>query len=403
MLISTLVASTVPMSTAARADDARSCATQTTRAPGEILVPLDDAPGSPLGVSIHVGETICLTGAITHGRLEPRLVDSDGVEPALVEVSLEASGPITILTVRSSSDRAMRVLPAVITGPANIALPADAQRLDPHGTAIQPYSRWIHGVLLREVHLLEPPPRMELVPLDERWGQASLQGLVGVRRLAVSAFDAPLRASGYAPLPRSYVGGGLLLDFSLWRWRFGVQVFYGQASAPSLLDASSASAGVGASVGASVGDVSFDVGYDLLRWQGLTLFAEAGLGVSALMIDTRDPRWSYVARSTGVGSDVGTVEQDALLLGAQLGLEQIVPLGRASPGENYALVLSLRGGYEQQFANLGWETSNSDSKSLGGLPLVDLGGGWASLGIGFGVYSATSRLVRTGVPQSDSP
>jgi len=131
------------------------------------------------------------------------------------------------------------------------------------------------------------------------------------------------------------------------------------------------------------------VGYDLFRSDRLTIFVAGSLGDTALMLDARDPHWNYVAHSTGVGTDVSTVEQDSLMLGAQLGFEQLVPLGRASAHERYALMLSLRAGYEQQVANFGWETSNSASNSLGGLPLVDLGGGWAAVGIGFGVYGGS--------------
>jgi hypothetical protein len=229
----------------------------------------------------------------------------------------------------------------------------------------------------------DPPPRTDLVPLEDRWGQASLEALAGVRRLGVSAFDAPLRASGYAPLPRSYVGGGFALGFALSRWRFGLQLLYGVASAPSLVDSSS--------VGASVGDISFVAGYDILRWEGLTVFALGGFSYSALMMDTRDPHWSYVAQRTQVSSGVSTVEQDSVLFAEQIGLEQLVPLGAVNAKERYALVLTLRGGYEQQFANLGWMTSDSASKSIGGLPLVDLSGGWVSVGIGLGVYSNSRK------------
>jgi hypothetical protein len=389
-VISSIVASVVLASTDARAGDDRvPCVTHTARDPGAILVPLGDDPGSPVGVSIVAGEILCLVGPVTRGVLAPALADQDG-HTTIVELRLDSSASATTLFVRSASDRVMTYLPAVVAGPANIALPTSGLRVEAHGTAVQSFSPAVHGVLLRQVRFIAPPPRMELVPLEERWGQVSVQGLVGVRRLSVSAFDAPLRASGYAALPREYVGGGLLLDFALARWRFGLRIAYEAASAPSLVDSGS--------VGASVGDVSLELGYDLLRWEGLTLFAQAGVGLSALMLDTHDPHLTNVARRTQVGSDVSTVEQDSLLLGAQLGLEQLVPLGRASAAERYALVLSLRGGYEQQFANLGWETSNGDSRSLGGLPLVDLGGAWGSLGIGFGVYSSSWRSVSPAVP-----
>jgi len=222
--------------------------------------------------------------------------------------------------------------------------------------------------------------------LEERWGHASLEALAGVRRLSVAAFDAPLRASGYAQLPRDYPGGGFALEFSLARWRLGLQLLYGVGSAPSFTG--------GGRVGASVGDVTGVFGYDLFRSDRLTVFLAATIGDTALMLDTRDPRWTYVAQRTGVGTDVSTVEQDSLTLGAQLGFQQVVPLGRTGAHESLALTLSLRAGYEQQVANFGWETSNSASTSLGGLPLVDLGGGWAAMGIGFGVFATGKPPAR---------
>jgi hypothetical protein len=230
-----------------------------------------------------------------------------------------------------------------------------------------------------------PPPPVVQVPVEGRWGTATLSAIGGVRRLSVAAFDAPLRLSGYGPLPRDYPGGGFALDFSFARWRFEIPVFIGAASAPSL-------AGPG-SVGAMVADLSFDVGYDLVRYEGLTVFAQGGFGISSLMLDTRDPHWTFIAQRTGVSSDVSTVEQDTFIFDGQLGIEELVPLGRAGPAEMWGLTLSLRGGYEQQIANGGWQTSGSPSTSVGGLPLVDLSGGWLALGIGFGVYAAAPKSV----------
>ena len=392
LVIPSLVASVVLLAADARADDdVASCVTRTSRAPDEVLVPLGDSPGSAVGVSILPGETLCLAGPLAHGALAPRLADPAGGDPPLVMLRLEPSAKGITLTVRSASDHEMACEAAMVTGPANLALPAPGLHVQARGTGVRSFGPNVRSLLVRGVRFFDPPPPMELTPLDERWGQVTLEPLVGIRRLGVAAFDAPLRASGYAPLPRTYVGGGFALEFSLSRWRFGLQLLYGVASAPSLVDSSS--------VGASVGDMSLTFGYDLLRWQGFTFYALGGLGLSALMMDTRDPHWTYVADRTQVSGDVNTVEQDAFLFGGQLGIEQLVPLGgRASPSERFALAISLRGGYEQQFSNLGWETSNGASKSVGGLPLVDLGGAWVGLGIGIGVYGSTWRPVAPATP-----
>jgi len=155
-------------------------------------------------------------------------------------------------------------------------------------------------------------------------------------------------------------------------------MLYTVASAPSLVDSSS--------VSAAVGDVSIDFGYDVVRYGDFTAFVLGGLGVSALMMDTRDPHWTWIANRTQVGSDVSTVENDAFVLGMQLGLQQVVPLSNSRDKGAWALYLGLRGGFRQEIADVGWMTSGSDSKSIGGLPTVDVSGGWAALSIGIGAY-----------------
>lgn len=376
-LVSFVVALVVALAWAAnaRADESASCVPHTERTPEEILVRLGDAPDSPVGISIVAGETLCLAGRVTRGVLAPKLADAEHGEAPLVVLHLDASDAGTSLLVRSTSDREMVFDASVVTGPANLALPAASGiHVPPRGTDVQSLGSGTTRVLLHDVLFLGPP---KPVPLDERWLEVSFEGLVGARRLSsVAAFDGPLRASGYGALPRTFVGGGANLAFSLARWRFELPFYYGVASAPSPVDSSS--------VGADFLDVRVDAGYEFLRWQGLTAFALGGFGMSALQIDTRDPHWTYVADRTGVSNDVKTVEQDSFILAAQLGLEQIVPLG-----QSWGLMLSLRGGYEQQVADLGWFSSGSDSKSISGLPSLDLSGGWVALGIGLTAYGPT--------------
>jgi hypothetical protein len=220
---------------------------------------------------------------------------------------------------------------------------------------------------------------------DKHALEVSLEGLVGGRRLSVGQFDAPLRAAGYGALPRTFMGGGFAIDFSVARWRVEIPMLYTVASAPSLVDSSS--------VGAAVGDVSIDFGYDVVRYGDFTAFVLGGFGVSALMMDTRDPHWSYIATRTQVGSDVSTVEDDAFVFGLQLGLQQTVPLGNTKDKGAWALYLALRGGYRQEVADFGWVTSGSNSTSVRGLPSVDVGGPWAALSIGIGAYGSVPRLA----------
>lgn len=360
-------------------DDVASCVTHTERGPEDIFVPLTDAPDSPVGVAIVAGERLCLSGPVTHGVLAPKLAEPEHGDAPVVMLRLESSDAATRLTVRSSSGRELVYETAIVSGPANLALPASSAHVPARGEATQAFGPSVRRLLLHSLRLVDPPVR---VPIEDRLLQASLVGLVGARQLSVAAFDQPLRASGYGPLPRSYTGGGLTLGFSLARWRLEGNFFYGQASAPSLVDSGTA--------GAAVGDARLDFGYDVVRWRGFTAFVMGGIGDDALMLDTRDAHWTYVAQRAQVASDVSTVEQDNVVLGAQVGLEQILPLSDA-----WGILFSLRGGYDQQVADIGWMTTGG-SKSVGGLPAVDVSGGWVAFGVGFTAWGPTWKKAPQG-------
>ena len=107
----------------ARADDEPRCPSRTARTPGEILVPLGDSPGAPLGVTIVAGETLCLAGSITHDVLEPKLADRDEGDIPVVVLRLDHTDAATTLSVRSVSRREMAYAAAIVSGPANLALP----------------------------------------------------------------------------------------------------------------------------------------------------------------------------------------------------------------------------------------------------------------------------------------
>lgn len=367
----------------AQADDAvASCVTRTTRGTDEILVRLGDAPDSPIGISIVSGETLCLAGSVTHGVFAPKLADSDDGEPAIVLLRLESTEAATTLTVRSTSDRELDYDAAIVTGPANLALPVSGLHLQPRGDGKQTFGPSVHRLLLRNLLFVDPPPPPVRVPTEDRLLQITLAGLAGSRQLSVGAFDQPLRANGFGPLPRDFIGGGLVLGVSVARWRLEGNFLYAPSGAASLTGSGSA--------GAALGDVRLDFGYDVLRWRGLTAFVMGGIGDAALMMDARDAHWTYVADRTRVGTDVNTVEQDSVILGAEVGLEQILPLSSAGIG----LVFSLRAGYDQQVADIGWMTTGS-SKSVGGLPSLDMSGGWLSFGAGFTWFGPTWKLAPT--------
>jgi hypothetical protein len=226
----------------------------------------------------------------------------------------------------------------------------------------------------------DPPPIVAPAIEETRWAELSLHALAGGRRISVGALDAPLRVSGFGPLPREYAGGGFALDLSVARWRFELWVLYALADAPSRIDSSH--------VQAAVADMGLYLGYDVPRWGGLTGFVLGGVGYDTLMIDARDPHWSWVATQTQVSSDVNTVEQDVITFGVQGSLEQLIVLGRSMGDRSgWGLTLSLRGGYLRQVGDVGWMTTGT-SQSVGGMPEVDLSGGWVALGIGVAGFAS---------------
>jgi len=374
-------------------DDLADCVTHTARPASEIVVPLTDRAPSPAGISIVAGETLCLAGAVQErGFLVPRLADAARGEPVLVRMHLETSARGTVFETRTSSARWLRYRAAVVSGPANLAFPTSTLPVSPGGQSFEHWDASVSRLLLHGLQLFDPPPQISVVAasIAERGGrigidQAGVGGLVGVRRLSVGTFDAPLRASGYDPLPRTFLGGGFDIGFVFSRWRFEWPLFFGSAGAFNPRD--------GSHVDAGIADIHIDAGYDFLRWRGLTGFALGGIGVSSFTIDARGAHWSYVTeRASGLG-DANRIKLESGVLSAQVGFEQLVPLGKASANEMFALMLSIRGGYLAQFAQEGWRTDD-DSRSVGGLPSVDLGGAWLSLNVGLGAYSITWRTVR---------
>jgi hypothetical protein len=221
---------------------------------------------------------------------------------------------------------------------------------------------------------------------DRRWS-FDVQGLAGARSLSVSAFDQPLRASGYEPTPRFFGGGGLLGSGSFERWRLELAVLFTTAAAASRVDSGQ--------VTMNVGDVRLSLGYDFVRLGGLTVFALGGLGLSALMVDARDPHWSWLATRAQVPSGTGMVEQDSFVWSLEGGIEQRVALGELPKGRGaWSLVVALRGGYVRQFTDGQWMTSDGGSTPLSGLPRIDVSGGWLALTAGFGIDGGSIRAKR---------
>src|SRR5271157_2528688 len=123
-----------------------------------------------------------------------------------------------------------------------------------------------------DAQVVEPPALVAPGPEEARAGELTVRGLLGGRQLSVAQLDAPLRRSGYGPLPRMYGGAGFALDLAVARWRFDISMLYAVANASSIIDASQ--------VSVAAADVGVYAGYDVLRAGGLTGTVLGGFGYS---------------------------------------------------------------------------------------------------------------------------
>jgi hypothetical protein len=212
----------------ARADDElATCSTVTERTADEILLPLSDDPNDPPGVTIVEGETPCIAGPVDpKGILRPHIVDRD--EPALALVTVAREGGVPAVHVRTRPGRWLQVRLEAIVGPANLLTFDRVIRAPDWQELPEPilgHARWV----LTDWQFHEPLP-LRVVPrprppYEIRSTEMGLTALAGARRLPLGGFDAPLRASGYAPFPRMVPSAGFALQFMMRRWRYASLFF----------------------------------------------------------------------------------------------------------------------------------------------------------------------------------
>jgi hypothetical protein len=244
-------------------------------------------------------------------------------------------------------------------------------------TALARHVRADDSLALRTTPSARSPSENVAAPsLADRTFEIGLEGLGGIRSLSLGAFDAPLRASGYAPFPRAFpsTGGAAQVVFGRWRFALWFQYAWGRARAKS---------GSGG-VDADLLEFRLAGGYDFLRRRGFTGFVLGGIGGGTFGIDAQGPGWTYLARTA---ADLGAnrIERNNGELTLQVGFQQIVPLSRADAG--MSLFFSLNGGYSQQLGLSGWFSGPSAQNAVEGPPHLNLGGTWVLCGVAIGAQT----------------
>jgi len=276
-----------------------------------------------------------------------------------------------------------------IVGPANLPTLVGVLREPRDGPDLRmplpKHDRWLlsHWWLqeARPIRLRpRPPPRSPPSP-EHRFGDMGITALAGTRRLALGGFDAPLRASGYAPFPRMLPSFGIAAQLAIKRWRFDVEIQRTWATARALAADSH--------LDASFAEVLLDFGYDFLHWRGLTGFVLGGFGGGNFTIDTGGPNWTYLAATAKSLGGASQISKDIGRVALQTGFQEILPLsslGAATGFMGFALTLSVQGGYALQLGRpRAWSVGPSRS-DVDGPPEVDLSGTWLFFGIGGTVW-----------------
>ncbi len=343
-------------------DDLETCTTHTARPPSEIVVSMSEPPQGPTGVTIAVGETLCLAGRTDEKNVfHPWLADAHPHEPALVLLRLEASPEGKRLVTRTSLPGGLMYIVATGSRPARLATvaPDDTQRqsLDVGGQTV---------LLFRFRSQSVPEPlRPALHPFAPRTWELGILFSGAARRLSAGGIQDAVRTAGYRSSPRTFLGAGFDVTGAVARWRLELAVLAGGATTAT-------STG---SVAASVADLLASVGYAFLRWRGLTGFALGGVGFTNYEIDRLPTAPGYRAGDRiGIGGSV-------LSLGA--GFEEAVPF-YAESTDGLALTFALRVGYLRQLEGSGWR--DDQGNDVHGLPNVDLSGTWVTLGVGGSLY-----------------
>jgi hypothetical protein len=379
----------------ALADDA-ACATQTARSTAEIVVPFGDAehPRLPVqAVKLVPGESLCLTGDLDEsGDLQHlRLAEPGGEGSApVIQVQLERA-EATRLTVSHSSKSWLYYETLELVTEQDVALATSSEPVEPGQRTLHTWNHGVRKLLLfgfrfgaaprtrgsdltgqREAHKrVRDTSKLNMSAIFGFWG--------GERRVKLGELERGLARDGYAPFRQVSVIGGLDLDFTLGRVRFGLGLGAGGRTTRQR--------STGNELATWLSEGAFTAGFDLLSYEQLRVFVASGFGFASLYVD--HPEGSSVFPDVRPWEG-DRVEYSLLEIPFDVGTDYFVPFGRASATERWVVQFGVRVGWQQQLGQGDWKTDEKNGRDLAG-PALDLSGPRARLVLGFGAQNGWQR------------
>jgi hypothetical protein len=354
----------------------------------DIVVPFGE-PGSPelslQAIRIVPGESLCVTGVVDDvGELtDLELVDSGrDAKGAVIELRLER-GEQTRLWIRHSGDEWLYYEALALVTQQDVATSTSTRPIRPRVFVAE---TWNHRVRKLVVHGFRFGAAPTLAPNPASTGgrvhrdRTKMNGSVtfgfwgGDRGARLDALNEALTRDGFAPT--EYVGtqGGLDLDFTLGRVRFGVALGAGGRSVQHRTTGE-------LSIWHSEGGLT--AGFDVVRYDQFHVFAATGIFGAALYVERADGLTLFPDVRPWEGNRVSF---EAAMLPLDVGTDYFVPFGRASETERWILQLGMRLGWMQQLGDGSWSTDDDEPRDIAG-PEVDLSGPRFRLVVGIGAQN----------------
>ena len=361
------------------------CATRTGRDAEKIVIPLADSesPGLPdQAVRIAPGEVLCLTGTRTAtGELDAlRLVErAENANGPVVRLEMtRAAG--SELRVRHSSPEWLEYRALIVVTQQEIAAPTTTLPVAPGVEAVELWTRGVRQLLLYGFRLRGPQQPAEHD--RTRRNVATLNASVtfgfwgGERGVRLGGLNDALARDGFTPLPYAGAEGGLDLDFTFGRVRTGISFGAGGRT--------SKHRDTGAELSTWLSEVGFTAGLDAVRYDQLSAFVSSGVLFGNLYVDAR-------AKGSTLFPDLKEWEGERVVfshtaLPLDVGTDYLLPLGRASPNEQWVLQFGMRVGWLWQLDGSWGTDRGADSRGIGGPP-VDVTGPRARLVLGIGAQN----------------
>ena len=340
---------------------------------------------SSQAIRIVPGESLCVTGVVDEaGDLtELELVPTGGsAKGPVIELRLERAEQTT-LWLRHTGERWLYYKALTLVTQQDVASPTSTLPIGPRLLAAETWHHRVRKLLLHGFRFgTAPTRRSSSVSVGRRVGRdptklnlsATFGFWGGERGARFEELNEALARDGFAPI--EYVGtqGGLDLDFTLGRVRFGVAL---GAGGRSVEHRSTGELTIWHSEG------GLTAGFDVVRYDQFHAFAATGIFGAALYVERADGLTLFPDVRPWEGNRVSF---DALMLPLDVGTDYFFPFGRASATERWILQLGVRLGWMQQLDEGSWTTDEEQQRDLVG-PEVDLSGPRFRLVVGIGAQN----------------